>query len=225
MANLNNAVIKAKFTTKDGEFKDFEKLINRLEDAVEEMPETIDKWTLDDATQMSRNLTTAYQNYLSSLPDKEKKDLHTATTYITKINGGYNVAISGKDILYHEFGTGDQGAWSGYPSKKALQLHNYEYNAGPKVIHAGEADDYLSYQDLPNWYIGFIGKHPNLGNRNWWMSPHGISNGIPAGAFTYDTYSTFYNDLQSDQESAKWSLGKKSVHLKVRNKITKGKWK
>lgn len=225
MANLNNAVLKAKFTVDTGGFKDFEKLINRLEETVEEMPETIDKWTLDDATQMSRNLTTEYQNYLASLPQREQKDLHSATTYITKINGGYNVAITGKDVLYHEFGTGDQGASSGYPSKAALNSRGYIYNAGPKVIHPGEADDFLSYQDLPAWYIGFINKHPEAGSHNWWMSPHGISNGIPAGAFTYRTYSTFYDDLQSDQESAKWSLGKKSVHLKVRNKITKGKWK
>lgn len=222
MANLNNALFKDRMTVKTTGFDRLDELLTRLEDTAEKMPENLLKDTKEDALAMSRELSTNFQNAIARLPDRERKDLPVFTTYITNIRGGYNIAIAGKDIWYYEFGTGDQGERSGYP-KKALENRNYKYNAGPKVIHKGEADDWLSFQELPAWYIGFINKNKGARYGNWWMSPHGISNGIPAGKFFYDTVRDFKDSLTSDEEEMGYELSRHSIHLKVRDAILKGK--
>lgn len=221
MANLSKALFKDKLSVgvDTAGFNDLDKLITRLEDATEKMPESLEKATREDALAISREMSNNFSSFIASLPRWEKTDLPVFTTYITNIRGGYNIAIEGTDIRYYEYGTGDQGINSNYPPIFDIKSGKYVYNAGPKVIHAG-----TSLSEAPQWYVGMVTKHPEKAAGNWWMSPHGPSNGIPAGKFFYYAVKDFRDGLTSDKEAMKWSLGRKSIHIKIRNGLLKGKW-
>lgn len=219
MPNLSKMSQVVSLNTPDGIDK-LNKLQENLLNFDDEAKHDIKELTKFDADSILNDLIVGYQTYITSLPEKEQKHASKPVGYSKELPDGYSISLYGKNLLMYEYGTGDQGANNPYPSSKSLAKHGWKYNSGPKVIKAGQADELLSYQDLPKWYIGFLHKHPGIDRHNWWMSPYGISNGIPAGRILYDTWNFYRGELLSDSTS-KVKLTKRNLKYIVKNKITK----
>lgn len=88
-------------------------------------------------------------------------DVSTINTNVLKVENGYQIQASGKDVLYEEFGTGEYGKASPHPEKEKYNLN--DYNSGP-----------------------FVSKNINKYGRHYWYHK-GYSEGNASGAEMYNT--------------------------------------
>ena len=199
---MAKAIVKLQYV--QGKEKGWDKLSDLIDSFEEIVGNNIEKAMEEDAKNIAAELATNFDDYITNNSGKKEfKKTYNPTIRINKEGNRYDISMTGKNLLYYEFGTGDTGErTNGGYSKSELARYGYKYNDGPNVIRAGEANDYLSFQDLPKWYIGFLHKHPGIDRHNWWMSPYGISNGIEAGLFMYHTWDNYVRGLAGDDEDA-----------------------
>lgn len=88
-------------------------------------------------------------------------DVSSINTSIHQTNNGYQIIASGKDVIYEEFGTGEEGKSQPHPEKRKYPLN--DYNSGP-----------------------FVSTHINKYGRHYWFYK-GYSEGNPSGAEMYNT--------------------------------------
>ena len=89
-------------------------------------------------------------------------DVSSINTSIKRLSNGYQIKASGKDVIYEEFGTGEEGESQPHPEKgKYTSLK--KYNSGPVVS-----------------------KNINKYGRHYWYYK-GYSEGNPSGAEMYNT--------------------------------------
>ena len=88
-------------------------------------------------------------------------DISSISTSTRQTNNGYQLIASGKDVIYEEFGTGEEGKSQPHPDKNKYSLN--DYNSGP-----------------------FVSKHINKYGRHYWYYK-GYSEGNPSGAEMYNT--------------------------------------
>lgn len=88
-------------------------------------------------------------------------DVSTINTNVLKVENGYQIQASGKDVLYEEFGTGEYGKALPHPEKEKYNLN--DYNSGP-----------------------IVSTHINKYGRHYWFYK-GYSEGNPSGAEMYNT--------------------------------------
>lgn len=218
MPNLKYAITKFKHTKLDG-FKGLSDFITNLPS---EVPKLAKEAVEYDGNNLLVEIMTGYENYREEHKDMKEiandNEPHP-TAYLLPVKDGVQATIYGsKRLLYYEFGTGPVGegrfkpkgqSVSTYPSKAYLAKAGWQYGSGPNVIKAGTlkgADDYLSWEDMPLWYTSMEAKHPNLThNYDMWMSPMGISFGIPAGAFYYNAVKAYVSELKDRGDFGKYS--------------------
>lgn len=90
--------------------------------------------------------------------------LEQPTIQVNKITNGWEIRASGKDILYDEFGTGEQGKASGYDKEERAKYNLNDYNSGPVVS-----------------------THINKYGRHYWFYNGHYTEGIPAGKQFFNT--------------------------------------
>ena len=88
-------------------------------------------------------------------------DISTISTSIEATKRGYSIFAKGSDVVYEEFGTGEEGHDNPHPDKNKYNLN--DYNSGP-----------------------FVSTHINKYNRHYWFYK-GYSEGNPSGAEMFNT--------------------------------------
>ena len=110
--------------------------------------------------------------YASKSKDNDTDDIHTS---IDKTETGYSIISQGKDVLYEEFGTGDEGAR--HPHKDKSKYGLKDYNSGPTIRPVNSNNPALKAHGITS------GKY-------WTYEKDGeikYTQGIPAGMQMFDT--------------------------------------
>ena len=110
--------------------------------------------------------------YASKPTDNDTDDIHTS---IDKTETGYSIISQGKDVLYEEFGTGDEGAR--HPHKDKSKYGLKDYNSGPMIRPVNSNNPALKAHGITS------GKY-------WTYEKDGeikYTQGIPAGMQMFDT--------------------------------------
>lgn len=110
--------------------------------------------------------------YASKSKDNDTDDIHTS---IDKTANGYSIISQGKDVLYEEFGTGDEGARHPHEDKSKYGLK--DYNSGPTIRPVNSNNPALKAHGITS------GKY-------WTYEKDGeikYTQGIPAGMQMFDT--------------------------------------
>ena len=105
-------------------------------------------------------------------------DISTIHTSVENSTNGYNIVARGEEVLYAEFGTGENGADDGHPAKWDFQLN--PYNSGPYV------------RQLVN---------SKTGRHFWWYM--GYSEGNASGKQMFDTGNYLKNKVIKDVSKKK----------------------
>ena len=118
--------------------------------------------------------------YVSRFKDPNITDISTNTK---KDQNGYILEAIGKDVVFEEFGTGDEGASHPHPNKSAYGFLN-DYNSGSEIKNVSDYDEnsYI-YDDLKEFGI--------TSGKFWRYSKDGsviyYTQGVPAGKEMWDT--------------------------------------
>ena len=110
--------------------------------------------------------------YASKSKDNDTDDIHTS---IDKTETGYSIISQGKDVLYEEFGTGDEGAR--HPHKDKSKYGLKDYNSGPTIRPVNSNNPALK-------------AHGIISGKYWTYEKDGeikYTQGIPAGMQMFDT--------------------------------------
>ena len=110
--------------------------------------------------------------YASKPTDNDTDDIHTS---IDKTSTGYSIISQGEDVLYEEFGTGDEGAR--HPHKDKSKYGLKDYNSGPTIRPVNSNNPALKAHGITS------GKY-------WTYEKDGeikYTQGIPAGKQMFDT--------------------------------------
>lgn len=75
------------------------------------------------------------KEYSTTIQDPNITDINVVLTATQK---GYNLTAIGKDVVYEEFGTGDEGASNGHPWKGQTNFKLNPYNSGKTIREANE---------------------------------------------------------------------------------------
>ena len=89
-------------------------------------------------------------------------DIDTISTEVVEKSNGYQIVASGEELLYAEFGTGEEGADDGHPWKYDFPLN--PYNSGP-----------------------YVSTHINKNGRHYWIYNGTYSEGNPSGKQMFNT--------------------------------------
>lgn len=100
------------------------------------------------------------EEYAQATPD-QTIDISDRQISVEKTGRGYRLVARGKELVYEEFGTGEEGASHPHPKKKEYPLN--DYNSGPVVS-----------------------THINKYGRHYWFY-NGYSEGNPSGAEVFNT--------------------------------------
>ena len=129
-----------------------------IEKQIEKAPERLTEEIVKDAEQYLKSQYN-HRNYAMLNSDIELPQ--TPTISYKKTKYGYQLIGKGKDILYDEYGTGEQGKASGYENKPS------------------ELNDYNSGQ--------YVSKNINKFGRHYWFYKGQYLEGIPAGKQFFNT--------------------------------------
>ena len=190
-------------------------LIDELKNLPETLSEEVEIALALDAKDVAESMERGYENYISTYGDMKEiakgrppaPRVKVSTAKIGNKEVRANVDFSvGKYTYYYEYGTGPIGAGKfaannsqnmvKYPASNLPA--GYVYGGGPKVIHANTYVGTLNaYLEQPIWYQNMVHKHYDLTRQfDMWMSPMGISFGIPAGRFYYEAVTAYRNQIR-----------------------------
>ena len=148
--------------------------------ALQDLLNNIDK-IADDTLQeiVKKGETYLEARYVTRFKDPNITDI---STNWRKDSDGYVLEATGKDVVYEEFGTGDEGASHPHPNKSAYDLN--DYNSGSQIRDVSDYDEnsYM-YDDLREFGI--------TSGKFWIYSKDGstlyYTQGVPAGKEMWDT--------------------------------------
>lgn len=155
----------------------------------------------DDTMKQSVGLTVA-QDLMETIQKKYIENLNNISsyehgssdirTYITDTKKGYVVHVSGKDVLYQEYGTGTRGLRKPHPAHKRDGMN--PYGSGRNIIHMGEKNNgketpywYKLYRDFPGYLPNDFNDEAIRATDYVWRHNKIITKGLPAGRFIYDS--------------------------------------
>lgn len=137
-------------------------LYNNIDNQMDEMLEEIVK----------KGETYLDSQYISRSKDANITDI---STDYKKIIDGYELRAYGKDVIYEEFGTGDEGASHPHPNKSDYNLN--DYNSGPYIRDVSDVPEgSYTMEDLQQ--IGITS------GKFWLYKKDGVlhyTQGVPAG--------------------------------------------
>ena len=195
-------------------FDQLEKVFKEIPNAIEQIVKDIDKndkqkTSLPLAQDLAQTIQKRYTDYLNRISDYEH-GTKNVTVVINNTKKGYVVKIYGKDVLYHEYGTGTRGLQNKHPRHNADGMK--PYGSGRNIIHNGKKNGsdetpywYKMYRDFPggvsskresvnyNFPKTDFGNEPIKSSDYVWRHNNIITKGLPAGRFVYDSC----NELRS----------------------------
>jgi len=115
-----------------------------------------------------------YQNALGK--DPNILDLNSRIDKTTK---GYNIVGFGKDVIYEEFGTGDEGENHPHPVKSEYDLN--DYNSGAFILDVGDVGN----QQL----LDILAQNGITSGKFWRYRKNGVhlTQGVPSGQEMWNT--------------------------------------
>ena len=147
--------------------KGLESLYKNLDKEVDEIMQEIAKSGQD-------YLDKQYSNDLGK--DPNILDLNTR---LEKTTNGYNLIGFGSDVVYEEFGTGDEGASHPHPVKSEYNLN--DYNSGAFI---------LDVSDVHNQeFLDILAQNGITSGKFWSYRKNGthLTQGVPAGQEMWNT--------------------------------------
>ena len=102
------------------------------------------------------------------------ENIEPPNTYIQKNQNGYSIVAHGEDVVYEEFGTGDEGANDAHPWKGQTDFPLNAYNSGEHIREAGVSS----------------AEHGITSGNYWTYSKNGniiYTQGVPSGKELYNT--------------------------------------
>lgn len=135
------------------------------------------------ADEMMKELVKKGENHLDSRYISRFKDANISdiSTSSGKTTDGYEIKAYGKDVIYEEFGTGDEGESHSHPVKGNYNLN--DYNSGHYIRDVSDVvKGSYTEQDLQE--IGITS------GKFWLYKKDGIlhyTQGVPAGQEMWDT--------------------------------------
>lgn len=134
---------------------------NLLGDEINLMPDKIGKSC---AEEFEHKIISNYDTFKNSVNDNQDRSDFNVTTY-NHGKGIYEIVVSGKQVLYDEFGTGTRG--EKYADGEVLsQKSKYgmdPYNSGP-----------------------YVSENIDKNGNHYWYYNHRINYGVKPGMFVYD---------------------------------------
>ena len=226
--------ISSEFHIKDNGFKQLDKLLKNLENLSYDIKDDTKAMAATDARYLAEKLSKKYEEYMGTFGyganKADKKEVTSTANVKLKKNRagewtgapsitidetktGFTVKMSGKDILYQEFGTGliGDGTYEG-------NLPSYwKYASGQKILQGGKYKNASNNNgSIPSWYKqglkeGWIPKSSAV-----WYSPMGITEGNVAGQFMYDAYIEYLDEFET---KSNLQLGRKNLQVYIKNKL------
>lgn len=206
---MANNLYKSKF---DRDFGKFRIIIDNIGKLPENVPKYAQQAVIYDAKRLAEDMEKNYTQYLKTYGSMKEiaRDIPPEPTIrVLPTYGGANEVgakvtfTAGRKTFYYEYGTGPVGEGKftpkGYSKSNKhpqAEANGWRYGTGPRVIKAGHAEDLEGWLDSPKWYINLITKHTSLRNFDMWMSPMGVSFGVPAGKFYYDAVKIYNSGLK-----------------------------
>ena len=159
--------------------KDIDKLINALEvlkKDIDNLSKDIPKLIVDEGKDYLD------RQYAKS-PNRNDPNIDFSNIYtgVEKIENGYKLYAKGPDMLYEEFGTGDEGQKHQHPDKSKYSLN--AYNSGQHIRDVSSLNE-NSYTKEDLEKIGITS------GRFWYYEKDGIGHytqGVPAGKEMWNT--------------------------------------
>ena len=221
---------ECEFNIHDNEFNQLDKLLKNLEDLSYDIEDDAKAMAATDAKYLAQSLAEKYEEYMATFGyggNKADKKEVTSTANVNRAGEwtgapsitidetktGFTVKMSGKDILFQEFGTGliGEGTYEG-------NLPGYwHYASGDKILQGGKYKNGSSNnEDIPSWYLdglkdGWIPKNAAV-----WYSPMGVTEGNIAGQFMYDAYTEYLDNFET---KSNLQLGRKNLQVYIKNKL------
>lgn len=109
------------------------------------------------------------------------ENIEPPNTYIQKNQNGYSIVAHGDDVVYEEFGTGDEGANDAHPWKGQTDFPLNAYNSGEHIREAGTSS----------------AAHGITSGNYWTYSKNGniiYTQGVPSGKELYNTIQYLHKD-------------------------------
>ena len=170
--------------------------INELISGLKTLSNDIEQMRSDIPLQVAHQGLTYLDKQYANTPDDE--NITDITTSVGKTIDGYAILSSGYDVLYAEFGTGDEGQAKPHKEKSKYGLKGY--NTGKHIRSVSEGNEKLASKGITS------GKY-------WTYEKDGkiiYTQGIPAGMQMFNTS----NELRSN-------IIKKVLEEKGRDAISK----
>lgn len=113
------------------------------------------------ADRLTSDITMKHAVFVGRLPITDPQD-HDIAIYPEYLNNGQRLVLRvvGSQLIYDEFGTGDEGQRDPHPRKSEYNLN--DYNSGPYI----REDKY---------------------GRHYWFYKNKITNGVPSGKFLFES--------------------------------------
>lgn len=151
------------------------------------------------ARDLAKTIGSKYTDYVNNTSKFLHGDKNIKIS-VTDTKKGCIVHISGKDILYEEYGTGSRGRDNPHPNHDADGMN--PYGSGRNIIHDGERNN---GHDIPYWY-NYTHNYPTdfegdkiLPSDYVWRYKKTITKGLPAGKFIYDSCQEYKLDGEFDK--------------------------
>lgn len=117
-------MITKKISLNTRDIRSLIKKLNTLQNDINDLPEKITKRVADEG------LDTLNTYYASRTFNVNSTDI---TTSISETQNGYKIIARGKDVIYTEFGTGDEGEQNPFPSPDRNKYNLKDYNSGKYI--------------------------------------------------------------------------------------------
>lgn len=151
------------------------KTLKKLVKALEGLEDDLNKTSNDILKEITDDGLDFLKKQYNTSPNRDDPNIDFESIDVSKKEvekGWWQLIAKGDDVLYEEYGTGDEGQASPHPNKTASGLN--PYNSGPTIR---EADDVSAFYGITS------GKY-------WTYKKDGkryITNGIPAGKEMWNT--------------------------------------
>lgn len=158
----------------DVDFSNLKDVIKGLESLRDNIDKEANKILKEIAERGEEYLSKQYEQALGK--DPNITDLNTR---IDKITDGYSLVGFGKDVIYEEFGTGDEGESHPHPVKGNYNLN--DYNSGSFIINV---------EDVHNQeFLDILAQNGITSGNFWSYTKNGahLTQGVPAGQEMWNT--------------------------------------
>ena len=180
-------------------------IINALKDLYRDIDEESNKMLEEIVSKGEKYLN---KQYATRIKDPNIDDISTSWN---KKGNEYELRASGKDVIYEEFGTGDEGVSHPHPNKSEYNLNDYNSGSYIRDVSSVEKGTY-TYEDLQE--IGITS------GKFWQYEKNGTvyyTQGVPAGQEMWDTRNYLIKEVIPEVAKKRGKI----INDKLKNSIKK----